>query len=210
VTHAPIVTLDHSGAVRIRLQRPHAQELQLGLLELPALVAEIVRVLPRDAHGIALNRSDCSRSPRAPTARSNQCRTPAPLPSTTPCAAHARRNDRQRAPTGLANLPLRPAKCGERFDSPSVGARSARLARPVAGYCADQAMRSTRWPRLRSERKRTTVRRFAQAVSRRLIAPQRIVHHRDLFVLGNTLDPASWRAGRSAWSPVRPCAPAVR
>jgi hypothetical protein len=71
-------------------------------------------------------------------------------------------------------------------------------------------MRSTRWPRLRSERKRTTVRRFAQAVSRRLIAPQRIVHHRDLFVLGNTLDPASWRAGRSAWSPVRPCAPAVR
>ena len=54
VTHAPIVTLDHSGAVRIRLQRPHAQELQLGLLELPALVAEIVRVLPRDAHGIAL------------------------------------------------------------------------------------------------------------------------------------------------------------
>ena len=54
MTHAPIVTLDHSGAVRIRLQRPHAQELQLGLLELPALVAEIVRVLPRDTHGIAL------------------------------------------------------------------------------------------------------------------------------------------------------------
>ena len=54
MTHAPIVTLDHSGAVRIRLQRPHAQELQLSRLELPALVAEIVRVLPRDAYGIAL------------------------------------------------------------------------------------------------------------------------------------------------------------
>ena len=54
MTHPPIVTLDHSGAIRIRLQRPHAQELQLRLLELPALVAEIVRVLPRDAYGIAL------------------------------------------------------------------------------------------------------------------------------------------------------------
>ena len=46
MTDKPIVTLDHSGAVHVRLQRPCSQEFQLSLLELPALVAEIARVLP--------------------------------------------------------------------------------------------------------------------------------------------------------------------
>jgi hypothetical protein len=52
VTDTPIVTLDHSGAVRIRLQRPYSQEFQLSLLELPALVAEIAML--RNVHGVAL------------------------------------------------------------------------------------------------------------------------------------------------------------
>jgi hypothetical protein len=54
VTDTPIITLNHNGAIAIRLQRPYSQEFQLSLLELPALVAEIARVLPRDAHGVAL------------------------------------------------------------------------------------------------------------------------------------------------------------
>ena len=54
MTDTPIVTLDHSGAVRVRLQRPYSQEFQLRLFELPPLLAEIVRLLPRNAHGVAL------------------------------------------------------------------------------------------------------------------------------------------------------------
>jgi hypothetical protein len=54
VTDKPIVTLDHSGAVRVRLQRPYSQEFQLRLFEVPALVAEIVTVLPRNTHSVNL------------------------------------------------------------------------------------------------------------------------------------------------------------
>lgn len=54
MTDTPIISLNHNGAIAIRLQRPCSQEFQLSLLELPALVAEIARVLPRDAHGVAL------------------------------------------------------------------------------------------------------------------------------------------------------------
>ena len=52
MTDTPIISLNHNGAIAIRLQRSCPQEFQLSLLEVPALVAEIARVLPRDAHGV--------------------------------------------------------------------------------------------------------------------------------------------------------------
>ena len=54
MTDTPIISLNHNGAIAIRLQRPCSQEFHLSLLESPALVAEIARVLPRNAHGVAL------------------------------------------------------------------------------------------------------------------------------------------------------------
>jgi hypothetical protein len=52
---APFIVLPECGGkIHIRCRRPYPQEFQLRLLEVPALVAEIVGVLPRDAHSIAL------------------------------------------------------------------------------------------------------------------------------------------------------------
>ncbi|MGO9363304.1 MAG: hypothetical protein ACLP02_07555 [Rhodomicrobium sp.] len=46
--------LEYSGALRTRLRRPYSQEFQIRLPEVPALVAEIIRLVPRDAHGAAV------------------------------------------------------------------------------------------------------------------------------------------------------------
>jgi hypothetical protein len=52
---APFIVLQECGGkLHIRCRRPYPQEFQLRLLEVPVLVAEIVGVLPRDAHSIAL------------------------------------------------------------------------------------------------------------------------------------------------------------
>jgi hypothetical protein len=54
MTATASVILEHSGALRIRVWRPYSREIQIQLPEVPALVAEIVKVVPRDAHGAAL------------------------------------------------------------------------------------------------------------------------------------------------------------
>ena len=54
MTGAARVILDRSGALRISVWRPYSQEVQIRLPDLPALIGEIVKVVPRDEHGVAL------------------------------------------------------------------------------------------------------------------------------------------------------------
>ena len=54
MTGAARVILDRSGALRISVWRPYSQEVQIRLPDLPALIGEIIKVVPRDEHGVAL------------------------------------------------------------------------------------------------------------------------------------------------------------
>ena len=54
MTVIPIVILEQSGALRISVWRPYSQEIEIRLPDVPALISEIVKVVPRDEHGVAL------------------------------------------------------------------------------------------------------------------------------------------------------------
>jgi hypothetical protein len=51
---APFTVQEGDGKLFIRCRRPYPQEFQVRLLEVPALVAEIVNALPGDVYGLAL------------------------------------------------------------------------------------------------------------------------------------------------------------
>jgi hypothetical protein len=51
---APLIVQEYGGKLNIRCRRPYPQEFQISLLEAPALIAEIVKAVPYDAHGAAL------------------------------------------------------------------------------------------------------------------------------------------------------------
>jgi len=51
---ALIVLQGCDGKLRIRRRQPSSQELQISLVEVLPLVTEIVKAVPRDAHGAAL------------------------------------------------------------------------------------------------------------------------------------------------------------
>ena len=80
---AGTIVIVEYDALRNRLRRPHSQKLQIRLPELPAQVAEVTMVVPRDAHGAALIDQIIVCRTRAAPGQS-RCRTPAPRQRTSP------------------------------------------------------------------------------------------------------------------------------
>jgi hypothetical protein len=54
MTDTAFVILQYYDALGIRTRGSYPQEIRIRLSEVPALVAEIIRRVPRDAHGAAL------------------------------------------------------------------------------------------------------------------------------------------------------------
>ena len=50
----PFILRECGGKLHIRCRRPYPQEFQISLLEVPALIAEIVKAVSHDVHGAAL------------------------------------------------------------------------------------------------------------------------------------------------------------
>ena len=54
MTDTGFVILQYHDALGIRIRGAYPQEIRVRLSDVPALIAEIIRVVPRDAHGAAL------------------------------------------------------------------------------------------------------------------------------------------------------------